>query len=66
MGQLFQRLQLYSSIDVVDFDGFENDIPEITHGPGTPILGIIYYYYCFFSSQKELGLDRWTKRDKCR
>ena len=55
----------YSGIDVVDFDeGFENDIPQIIHGPGTPAPGIIYYY-CFFYSQKELGLDECIKLDKC-
>ena len=32
-----QELELYA-IDDVDFDGVENDIPEITYGPGTPAL----------------------------
>ena len=32
-----QELELYA-IDDVDFDGVENDIPEITDGPGTPVL----------------------------
>ena len=54
-----------SGVDIVDFDGFQNDIPEITHGLGGPVLDIIYHYYCFFYSQKELGLDRWIKLDKC-
>lgn len=25
-------------INEVDFDGVENDIPDITHGPATPAL----------------------------
>lgn len=25
-------------INEVDFDGVENDIPDITHGPDTPVL----------------------------
>ena len=28
-------------IDYVDFDGVENDIPEIIQGPGVPVLGNI-------------------------
>ena len=55
----------YSGIGVVDFGGFENDILQIIHGPGIPVLDIIHYYYCFFYSQKELGLDGYIKLDKC-
>ena len=33
----FQELE-WHAINDVDFDGVENDIPEITHGPGTPVL----------------------------
>ena len=33
----FQKLE-WHAIDDVDFDGVENDIPEITHGLGTPVL----------------------------
>ena len=33
----FQELE-WHEIDDVDFDDVENDIPEITHGPGTPGL----------------------------
>ena len=50
MGQLFSVIS--------DFDAFVNDIPEITHGLGTPVLDMIYYYHCFLHSPKELGLDR--------
>ena len=33
----FQELE-WHAIDDVDFNGVENDIPEITHRPGTPAL----------------------------
>ena len=39
----------YCGIDVGDFDGFENDIPEITHGPGTPVLDIFFLVSYFYS-----------------
>ena len=33
----FQELE-WHPVDEVDFNGVENDIPGITHGPGTPVL----------------------------
>ena len=33
----FQELE-WHSIDDIDFDDVENDIPEINHGPGTHVL----------------------------
>ena len=33
----FQYLE-WHAIDDIDFDGVQNNIPEITHGPGTPAL----------------------------
>ena len=33
----FQELE-WHVIDDIDFNGVENDIPEIIHGPGTPVL----------------------------
>lgn len=34
---VFQDFECYI-INEVDFDGVENDVPDITHGPVTPAL----------------------------